>query len=282
MAVFCLTVTKSVRAQSLVFSSFSSATGLTLTSSATTSTSDGTVLRLVTATTNDVGVAFSSSQPNVTSGFSTAFEFRLSNRGGITDSTGAAGADGFTFTIQTTGATATGATGIGLGYQGINHSLGVEFDTFLNSGTDPTATNGGSNHLGVDSNGSITSLTTVGVSPDFDNGNKWTAWIDYNGSTLEVRVSTTSTRPSSPNLSYSLSSASFQSILGTTTGYVGFTAGTGSAYANHDIISWTFSDSYVSGGVVAGQAIPEPSTYAALAGVLALAAFGMKRFKRAR
>ena len=42
------------------------------------------------------------------------------------------GADGFAFVIQSQSETALGLPGKGLGYEGINNSLAVEFDTFFN------------------------------------------------------------------------------------------------------------------------------------------------------
>ena len=256
-----LTATASAQTVILSFDGFGSTTGLTINGSArTASTADGQVLRLVPASPSQAGSAFTTAQVNVT-GFSTAFDFRLSNPGpsSTTDPAGQYGADGLTFAIQTVGNSALGALGIGLGYQGIGqstgHSLAVEFDTWLNSGIDPTSGNGGSNHLGIDLNGSISSLTTAAVSPNFDNGTIWTAWIDYNGTNLEVRVSNTGVRPASATLSQAVN---LSSTLGTGTAFIGFTAGTGSDYANHDILNWAYSDTFVPGGI---SPVPEPATY---------------------
>jgi hypothetical protein len=286
MMLVALSTAVTLKAQSLVFSNFTSTAGLTLTSSSTAlgNGTDGTVLRLVTATTNDRGGAFSTALRTVTGGFSTAFEFRLSGRGGSLDTTNTAGADGFVFVLQHSGPSALGATGEYMGYGGgtaIGTSLGIEFDTFKNS----TQSDPSSNHIGVDTNGSVVSLATANITPDFDSvgtGTKWTGWIDYDGSTLSVRVSNTGVRPSVADLAYSISSSALQSILGATTAYVGFTAATGGAYANHDIIDWTFSDTYVPGGVTAGSAIPEPATYAGLAGMLALTMAGVARMRSRR
>jgi hypothetical protein len=262
-------------AQSLVFSNFSSTSGLTINgNSGTTSTSDGTVLRLVPAIGDQAGSVFSTAQRNI-SGFSTAFQFRLTNRSGVNDSTGKNGADGFVFVVQRVGSTSLGGIGEFLGYSGIGSSVGVEFDTYKNGSSPELDLN--SNHIGIDSAGSLHSLITTGttpVSPTFDDGNLWTAWIDYNGSTLEVRANETGVRPATSLLTFSLDLAG---TIGGSSAYVGFTAATGGAWENHDIVKWTFSDHYISGGVTPGSAIPEPSNVAMLAGVLALVATGIWR-----
>ena len=280
--------TLSLKGQSLVFSNFNSTAGLTLNSSSTaagtTGTTDGTVLRLVTASTNDIGSAFSNSPRTVTSGFSTAFDFRLSSRGGSNDLT-AQVADGFVFVLQRQGVSAQGSSGEYLGYGGTNPivtSLGIEFDTFKNiSQGDPS-----SNHIGINLNGSVTSVATANITPDFDStgtGTKWTSWIDYNGTNLEVRVSNTGVRPMSANLAYEITSSAFQSTLGNnTSAFIGFTAATGGAFANHDIIAWTFSDSFVASGVTAGSAIPEPADFALLASAAALVAVAVRRIRTRR
>lgn len=263
-------------AQPIIFTDFDTTGGLRLTSSTTkqTTAEDGKVLRLVTTRTNDIGAAFTTSQLKVTSGFSTAFDFRITNPGGSSDGT-RVGADGFVFVIQNSVSVSSvsdlGGTGEYLGYGsasgGIPKSIGIEIDTYQNAAAprlDPS-----SNHIGINVNGSVDSITgrTANISPDFDNGTKWSAWIDYNGSILEVRLSNNGVRPSQPSLSYSISSTTFasSSFLGGTNAWVGFTAATGGAYENIDIVAWTFSDTFFANGVTAGMAIPEPSTYALMA-----------------
>jgi hypothetical protein len=264
--------TPAARAQGVVFSSFSSTAGLTLNSSATANTGDGTVLSLVDSHRNDRGSAFTTAARNV-SGFSTAFQFRISNPGGSADTTGSVGADGLAFVIQRAGNTSLGANGENMGYSGILQSVAIEFDTFKNA----TQLDPSSNHIGVDTLGSLISLSTVNVTPNFDDGNLWTAWIDYNGTNLEVRVSETNTRPATAILTYSLSLATLSTTLGGTSAYVGFTSATGGAYGDHDIVKWTFSDTYISGGVIAGSAIPEPSAWASLAGACMLGLAAARR-----
>jgi hypothetical protein len=237
-------------ATTITFSDFSSSGTLDLNGSAAiVTTGDGAVLRLVPALPGQGGSAFNSATINAST-FSTAFQFRLTNPGGIHDGT-ATGADGFVFVVQNV-SSSIGSAGGGLGYMGIGLSVGVEFDTWNNGGGFNDAN---SNHLGIDTNGNIFSLATVPVAPAFDNGDLWTAWIDYDGTTLEIRTNTTGVRPAAANLALALN---IPNLLGGTTAYVGFTAGTGSAYENHDIVNWTYSDSFVEGGVEPGQ-VPEPA-----------------------
>ncbi len=206
---------------------------------------DGTVLRLATAHSNDAGSAFTTAPLNVSAGFSTSFNFRITNPGGDSDSgtNGHAGADGLVFVVQRSGPTALGSSGEGLGYLGIAPSVGVEFDTWQNTNRgDPN-----SSHVGVDTGGSVTSLATANVvNPWLDNGAKWTAWVDYNGSVLEVRASQNGIRPATALLSQTINVAN---TIGGNTAYVGFTASTGGAYENHDLLSWVFSDTFLAGGL---------------------------------
>ena len=83
-----------------------------------------------------------------------------------------------------------------------------------------------------------------------------------------MRASTNGVRPSATLLTYSLS---LSNTIGGTTAYVGFTSGTGQAFADHTIVNWTFAESYFANGVSPGVSpIPEPSTWAAMAGAAML------------
>jgi hypothetical protein len=235
------------------FPHFSTTTGLTLNGNATpVSTSDGAVLRLASADYWQSGSAFSTVTVNAST-FSTHFRFRISDRGGtLFDDNTVVGADGLVFVVQPVSASIGGA-GEGIGYEGISPSVGVEFDTWHNSyNNDPD-----SNHLGIDLNGNVDhgpgSPNTLGVTPDFDDGNIWDAWIDYDGTTLEVRANQTGVRPVAAMLSENLNISS--QLGGVTDAYVGFTAGTGWDWGNHDIISWEYRDEYAP---ISG--VPEPST----------------------
>src|SRR5579875_1722509 len=82
------------------YSGFANTSGLTLAGSAkTATTTDGTVMRLTSATAGQGGAAYSTTP--ITLGnkdiFSTSFQFRLTSPGGI------APADGITFILSNTG-----------------------------------------------------------------------------------------------------------------------------------------------------------------------------------
>ncbi|MEO8344408.1 MAG: PEP-CTERM sorting domain-containing protein [Betaproteobacteria bacterium] len=215
------------------FPNFNSCVGLQINGNAACT---GGVLRVTPATFSQAGSAFSTTLIPLGPGasFSTFFSFQIS-------ASGAGGADGIVFVVQPVASTVGGGGG-GIGYAGIPTSLGVEFDTWDNGPPVDTS----ASHVGIDVNGSVISLQTFDISPPLDNGNVWFAWIDYNGSVLELRVSQSNSRPVSPTLSRAVNLAS---ILGTTSAFVGFTSGTGAAFSNHDILTWRFDDVFAPIGV---------------------------------
>ena len=193
------------------------------------------VLRL-TDNLSQSGTAFLSDTVSLSgdASFSASFSFQISNASGIGDGDGP-GADGIAFVLQTVSDTA-GGLGGGIGYEGIAPSLGVEFDTYNNGARDQ---NDG-NHAGIDLNGNVTSIALAPVSPRFNDGGIWHAWVDFDGPTqlLEVRVSTDPLRPPAPLLQEVVD---LVSVLGGTEAYVGFTSGTGAGGGWHDILSFYFS-----------------------------------------
>ena len=221
------------------FPNFSSCAGLQINGNAACT---GGVLRVTPATFSQSGSAFSTVPVSLGAGasFSTLFSFQITASGGSADSDGL-GADGIVFVVQPV-ANNVGGGGGGIGYQGIPTSLGVEFDTWNNGlPGDPDG-----NHIGVDLNGSVTSVTTTPIAARINDGSVWYSWIDYDGSVLEVRLSQTNVRPATATMSYTVNLAS---VLGTTTAFVGFTSGTGAAFGNHDILTWQFDDVFAPIGV---------------------------------
>ncbi|MFI4854853.1 MAG: PEP-CTERM sorting domain-containing protein [Phycisphaerales bacterium JB065] len=205
---------------------------------------DGAVMRLTPAAGGRAGSIFSETLIEA-SNFSTRFSFRITENGGaIFDGNISNGADGIVFVIQPVDSSL-GSLGQGIGYSGIQNSLGIEFDTWGNNGNnDPSQS-----HVGIDINGSVnhnSGLPTANISnPELDEfGDRWWAWVEYDGTTLEVRLSLEDSRPTEPLLSTEID---LVDILGQTTAYIGFTSATGAAWANHDIIDWAY------GGFCAGD-----------------------------
>ncbi|ENO83433.1 L-type lectin-domain containing protein [Thauera linaloolentis] len=196
-------------------------------------TSGARVLRL-TNTLNQAGSAFLTNPFSLAAdaSFSSYFEFQFSDQQN-------GGADGIVFTVQTVANTA-GGIGGGIGYQGLTPSVGVEFDNWNNGAGDGN----NDNHAGININGDINSVVRADTLPALlDSGSIFHAWVDYDGANdlLEVRLALSDTRPAAALMSYDID---LVALLGTTDAYIGFTSGTGSAGADHDIRRWVFTGEF--------------------------------------
>ena len=207
---------------------------------ASVTTADGPVLQLTPSAIGQAGAAWSAAPIALTpgGGFSTFFMFRLSQPGGMVDIDGVPGGDGIAFLIQSAGYLY-GTAGGGLGYEGIPNSLAVEFDTWDNGPQNGTPGDINGNHVAINSNGAANDPISVPVTDPLNNGQIWYVWIDYDGLSqdLEVRLSETPVRPLTNLLS---TPVNLPAILGTTNAFVGFTAATGAAYEEQDILAWKF------------------------------------------
>jgi hypothetical protein len=88
----------------------------------------------------------------------------MTESGGVLpDVDGNLGADGIVFILQSSANTELGGPVGSLGYAGIDPSVAVEFDTFLNTSvTDPSG-----NHVGIDTNGILLSNAALEYSRAF-------------------------------------------------------------------------------------------------------------------
>jgi hypothetical protein len=269
--------------QTVSFPDFSDLSPLTLNGSTAAINSGGPVFyngQNVLRLTNDYGQSSSAfvttAIPLVDAGgfkasFSTAFQFQITTPPNTFGDGDGPGADGICFVVQTASNTAGGGGG-DIGYGGIQHSLGIEYDTFNNG---PSLGDLDGNHVGIDLNGNIASVAVQNVPDRMNDGDLWNSWVDYNGDTqlLEVRLAKNSiVRPGAALMSYNID---LPGILGQPNAFVGFTSGTGAGMGLHDIRSFEFTNTYkpITGNV------PEPGSLSLLVGGLPLIGLVAKRRK---
>jgi len=241
-------------ASTLSFPNFSSGAGLALNGTATTNA--GALQLTAASQVNAAGSAWFTTLFDVAGGFDTTFQFRILPGAGFF---GEASADGFTFMVQNnvSGTSALGAPGIGIGYSGITQSVAVEFDTFCNGENSGCYSQGivhdpNGNHISVHVNGNVDepsgSLGSSTAIPVLDDSTIHTARIVYQPGSLIIYLDDLSTAKLTIN-GFNLGAA--MNLGGQA--YLGFTAGTGSATATHQILSWSATSQNLS-------PVPEPSS----------------------
>jgi hypothetical protein len=171
----------------------------------------------------------------VIGGFSTTFQFRISNP------TSLGGGDGIAFALQNVGNHAAG-----MEYGAFSNNIGITLNTFANGGPEPSA-----NFVGIVTNtdafgnGSYQSTYDLnGIGINLKDGNIHSATINYGAGNLSMIIDGISIFSNVP-LDLSHGTDAFGNS------FVGFGARTGLATENHDILSWTMT-------------IPEPSSAAIL------------------
>lgn len=239
---------------------FSGRPSITLHGSAAIS---GAALRLTPAQFGQAGAAWYSRPVLVSAGFTTDFRYRLSGQGGDKDELGTLGADGFAFVVRGPASDALGEPGAGMGYQGIDHSLAVEFDTYLNASVENSYSTADLDSDGRRPPGDHISINTLGPARN-------TAWhpasLGYTTQQLSLETPRIAPRPvrisyrplrdrqpprirvfldnlATPVLEVVLEKP-LEQVLGLgpdATVRVGFTAATGSGWEEHDIASWSFT-----------------------------------------
>lgn len=186
---------------------------------------NGTALDVTDSGENEAGSAFSLNAVDVT-GFTTEFTFQISAGSDI--------ADGFTFTIQGNGPTALGDLGGELGYGTIANSIAVKFDLYDNAGEGTNSTGLFTNGESPTGAGSI-DLDSTGI--DLHSGHQFHVEMIYDGTTLSVTITDTQTQQSTTH-DYSVD---IPQLVGSNSGYVGFTGGTGGLAAVQSILDWTYT-----------------------------------------
>jgi hypothetical protein len=228
----CLSLAAAVNASAFTYTDFSSTAGLNLVGSAA---QNGSVVRLTPATEAQYGAMWYNANPYVANGFTTSFQFRISNPASL------GGGDGIAFALQNVGNTAAG-----MEYGAFSNNFGITLNTFFNGGMEPS-----DNFVGIvtntDAAGNASYQSTYdlnGTGITLKDGNIHSATLNYNGHNLSMAIDGISIFS---GVGISLANA----IDASGSSFLGFGARTGLATENHDILSWSF-------------AVPEPSSAAIL------------------
>jgi hypothetical protein len=232
------------------------------------------LLRLTPAETNRAGSFWFIERQPVMRGFETEFSFQLSERSRNCKTTTVIaercmpnGGDGLAFVVQYDTVSALGTASSSLGYGGIVNSLAVEFDTWFNVEKSDVY----ENHVSIQTKGlepneshhrsKIAVTTSI---PLLQDGNIHTVRIRYEPKLLPFHTKDEKffAGPNSvnwlktgagvmlvfiddftrPALVAPINLKDILALPSDGRAFVGFTAATGSAFQNHDIITWSFQE----------------------------------------
>ena len=193
--------------------------GFSLNNGATLDVPSGTIT-LTDNIGSEARSAFSTTPVGFASGFTSSFVYTAS---------GDKAADGVTFTIQNSSPTAVGGGGGALGYVGIPKSAAVEFNLYTGGGQ-PVGTT-----VAFGTSGGYTSSSPVNLA----SGDPILVTLTYDpsGSTMGVSLVDQTTQSTYSNTFPNIDLAK---SIGSNTGFVGFTGGTGGAVATQTVSNFVY------------------------------------------
>jgi hypothetical protein len=208
-------------------SGFTSATGLQLNGSASWLQSSSAIA--MTTNINQAGSFFATTPVNVQS-FTNTFSFQLP----------APFSDGFVFIIQSNGTTGVGGNGGSLGYTvpssqtaPFSNSIAIKFDNYNNSGE-------GTDSTGLYLNGAAPTVPSVDMTSsglNLQSSHVMNVTMKYDGTWLALTITDASTGQTFTDQFQ----VNIPTVVGGSTAYVGFAAGTGGEVSTQKILNWTFT-----------------------------------------
>ena len=231
-------------------------------------------LRITPAAVNRAGSVWFKERQPVLNGFETEFSFQLTERSRNCKTTTVIaercmpnGGDGFAFVVHYDSASALGGASNSLGYGGIMNSVAIEFDTWFNVEKSDVY----ENHISIQTRGlepneshhrsKIAMSTSI---PLLQDGSVHSVRIRYESKLLPVHTKDEkfSAGPYSvrwlktgagviiiyiddftrPALVAPINLKDILALPADGKAFVGITAATGSAYQNHDVMTWSFKD----------------------------------------
>jgi len=183
-------------------------------------------------------------QIQITDGFSTYFKMKMHNSAGM------GYGDGLAFVIYESNTPLVGGYGGGLGYEGIDKSIAIEFDTWVNAGAGYNDPNPDGGHVAIMKNGvadhGVNQATQPTNSDTTLENVELNVWIDYDDGIISVTYGPNDMRGNAENKGITRNVGTF---LENKNVFVGFSAATGGAMSDHDVMKWYFQGSAVVGGL---------------------------------
>lgn len=208
-------------------SGFTSTTGLQLNGSASWLQSSAAIA--MTTNVNQAGSFFATTPVNVQS-FTNTFSFQLP----------APLSDGFVFIIQGNGTTGVGGNGGSLGYAvptsqsaPFSKSIAIKFDNYNNSGE-------GSDSTGLYIDGASPTVPSADMTSsglNLQSGHVMNVTMKYDGTWLALTITDATTAQTFSDQFQ----VNIPTVVGGSTAYVGFAAGTGNEISTQEILNWTFT-----------------------------------------